>query len=1092
MPKGLLSAEARKFMETMGRKVQESKTADDFQPGDKVVHEHLGLGRVHANHHDERHPEKGARYTIRYPDHDLKLYHSALKPHEAGEVRSAHAPIKFNAKVQQPSAPPHPIFAITDNMRPHAGKAVAAQKEQADKQHVERVAAIEAGGQAMGEGAKAGAQASIENEKSGGAKAAKPAPKAMGKSEDFSKAKGQRHGVRHSSQIADGDPGYLDGKDLDFKEIERPSKKASDKSKKALHGLALPRADRVPMSKAAEDLSKMGGGWGRRRGGGHIEQYHAKHAAATAKKAVVDHHGFDEEQVNSLEQAHGENVIMDNYKPENHLHPDTVKAHTKRAVEAYRRNNPHSTNAHIPEANVDNIKTPMPRAPELPVNPKDSQTWWGKKRELKARMGKSEDEDLEKRSKNVRAQIRNASPESEEKRLKQFSSKQGIDLKIGESGGQFSAMGGAEFGGGGSTGKKGSNEIATPKKPEFPIGNPVSQRQTAIHELAHVVTKPAGRSLAEHQKVMNGEMNTTPGLKDEAVVAHVEPKLARRAGVKPPDTRPAANDPKLPANKHYHDPETRQAATRGIAALDAGRVIQKAEDEKKKPAKSSNADQALAEEGESDDPMANGEEGGLEEQPTNNVERVMSGADEGVFEDEPLEPIEDLGPEKHTEAMEHHVSSMAHHVQRSKLLNSIGDADGAAIHDKISDEHYKHAQAHAKAAGVSEGEIEFMHGMLKPKPGGKFEPHEHDWAVGGEEIEKAERDSPFESIRFPHTDKFKNDGLEYKLKAGGSIRWPQDGDHLIHTSAKGRATKLGLDEKPTKNHPKEIRDHHEAIAATAKSYLANPLRKSMINAQDTFFQHLSDTMGASMRKRGIPYSYVHKWDGGQSVYSFRTGNAELIHKQHGMNIKFELVKHEGATDRDVLMGKILRTEIQRFYFSEPIRKSLVELEKTKDRYSKNKAAIQESGDDPRILLAGSNRADERQDALIPARQAQKRGSLPPRGHAFAGNAQTLYERTHTRNTPKNKVPMTGDSIKDKQDRNSIGKSEQVRDFFAKALLWARPKSLKSALGRKRKLRGSWGRKRQLRGPRSSQRSANTNGGQHLGGVLHTDDGKKVT
>jgi hypothetical protein len=101
------------------------------------------------------------------------------------------------------------------------------------------------------------------------------------------------------------------------------------------------------------------------------------------------------------------------------------------------------------------------------------------------------------------------------------------------------------------------------------------------------------------------------------------------------------------------------------------------------------------------------------------------------------------------------------------------------------------------------------------------------------------------------------------------------------------------------------------------------MKKSMEFAKKAFFTTLADTIGTALRKKNIPFSYVEKYDGGVEVHVFKVGGVELLHKVNGLNLKFEMIKSPHATERDCLMGKVIRSEIQRFYFTDPtIRKSL--------------------------------------------------------------------------------------------------------------------------------------------------------------------------
>jgi hypothetical protein len=118
-----LTPEAKRFVNKLSTKLNEH-TNQGFMPGDKVVHPHLGVGRVVEHHDDvEPHPTRGHQLSVRYKDADMKFYKDELKPHKVEKVATASM-VRPSAKPILPKSPPHPMLAIANAMLP---KLAAAQ-----------------------------------------------------------------------------------------------------------------------------------------------------------------------------------------------------------------------------------------------------------------------------------------------------------------------------------------------------------------------------------------------------------------------------------------------------------------------------------------------------------------------------------------------------------------------------------------------------------------------------------------------------------------------------------------------------------------------------------------------------------------------------------------------------------------------------------------------------------------------------------------------------------------------------------------------------------------------------------------------------
>ena len=147
-----------------------------------------------------------------------------------------------------------------------------------------------------------------------------------------------------------------------------------------------------------EGIKKMFAGRGRYLAD---EQYHREQVKRNRRAATIKHHGFNDEQVNALEHAHGPEAL-ERFHPDNDVHPDMVRNEVKRAVKHYREYAPHNEGAITAAGAEPDVSNIITHAPPVRANPNDPSTWWGRKRELQEAVKKPK---LKKAVKDLRQDV---------------------------------------------------------------------------------------------------------------------------------------------------------------------------------------------------------------------------------------------------------------------------------------------------------------------------------------------------------------------------------------------------------------------------------------------------------------------------------------------------------------------------------------------------------------------------------------------------------------------------------------------------------------------------------------------------------------
>jgi hypothetical protein len=154
---------------------------------------------------------------------------------------------------------------------------------------------------------------------------------------------------------------------------------------------------------------------------------------------------------------------------------------------------------------------------------------------LGVKQGEFAKSDLEKRSKNVRNQTRNIDDETAARRVASYAEKQGLESN-------YDFQRGPHFGTPNKLfwhAKFAPTKEKLAQRPHLAIDQP---QHRLMHEVAHAINTPSGTKLVDRQKALDNMQSPADAI-EEGVTANLEPKIARRAGVKPIDSR-LYRDPK--------------------------------------------------------------------------------------------------------------------------------------------------------------------------------------------------------------------------------------------------------------------------------------------------------------------------------------------------------------------------------------------------------------------------------------------------------------------------------------------------------------------------------------------------------------------
>jgi hypothetical protein len=767
MPNGpTLHPDAQKFLKLVSRKAEEAKHADDHKLGDKVVHPELGMGRVSAVF-DDKHETRGRRYKVAYPEFDHAHYHDELSAHEAPKVANRLAPIKFNAKIEQPSAPPHPVLGLIEDMRPHAGKAVAAQKETAGRQHTERVEAIKASGKAIGDGAKKGAQAAVEN--AGEKKSAAPKSKS-------------------------------------------PVKKSDDEV--------------FTLTKAEEDLLEEDFFAKTEKASPHPHAYEWNDEGYDKEDDGIDDSieggKQDSEQDDEEDISDGDGDFLGN---EDESEDDDKKVE----------------------------KGAVKRANKQAKNSEIYRDYNGARREPKAPADRSRETVRNARQKTRWDALLSTNRNVARMHTREFTThNNGKPAKGSLPGGKTIADVGHDNG----NGVKASDLVEKAEEPKK--AHPHSEAHGPAKSEApepEVNEQAGGVSHESFDKVMRdfGKVHGAGHPSDLKFYKGIEKhegkidKHIAESGYKVYLSGGKHGKPDL-KNKNYGNGHLMIYDPSAGSGGDFN-------DEKYTSAWRKTHEQAHADTYKKVNELY-GEGRRMGKLGTHRSPREMKRAVHWEW----------LAAHRQREILEGHGHTISDHDFHRELNTVIGDAVHRSITGKFTE----------------------------PSDFG-FEPHSH-------------------KVPLEHA-------LDMIDKHAKKIGLRHDND----THGLQQAEKMASNKPPMAEGDQPEEEPKEEV------------KKSFALAQEYFFKTLADTFSSACRKRSIPFSYQQRFDGGVSVHAFKVGGIELIHKTNGMNLKFDTIRQPSASASDVLLGKVLQTEIQRFYFTDPtIRKSL--LEKTGPAKKTNKEA----------------------------------------------------------------------------------------------------------------------------------------------------------